>query len=139
MESPSKPFLRSAKGRRLRDKDPEHTFRYQAKCRENSDEHAAKAEEFELISHKGVPQITELWYPPRDKEKYTPIADYAKSVCNGKDGRPACPVRAQCLKEALDSDETHGIWGGMSHREWNALKRKFARKGKSLDTCLQNY
>jgi hypothetical protein len=29
-------------------------------------------------------------------------------------------------------DEQHGIWGGMSHRERNALKRKAKREGLDL-------
>jgi hypothetical protein len=30
-------------------------------------------------------------------------------------------------------EEQHGIWGGMSHRERNALKRKAKKLGKSLE------
>ena len=70
---------------------------------------------------------TELWYPPRDKKLYKEIADKSKSVCFGKDGRPPCPVRVQCLLEADRVDEPHGIWGGLSHRERNALKRKLEK------------
>jgi hypothetical protein len=29
-------------------------------------------------------------------------------------------------------DEQHGIWGGMSHRERNALKRKAIKSGSNL-------
>jgi hypothetical protein len=75
---------------------------------------------------------TELWYPPRDKAKYKNIADKSKAVCFGKDGKSECPVRLQCLLYADRMDEQHGIWGGMSHRERNALKRKAAKQGLSL-------
>lgn len=75
---------------------------------------------------------TELWYPPRDKELYKPIADQAKAVCLGKDGRPPCPVKNECLLYADKMDDTYGIWGGMSHRERNALKRKANNNGKTL-------
>lgn len=75
---------------------------------------------------------TELWYPPRDKDKYAPIAAYAKGVCYGRDGKPECPVRKQCLADAIKNDEEHGIFGGMSHRERNALLRKLARKRMTL-------
>lgn len=71
---------------------------------------------------------TDLFYPPRDKDLYKPIADQAKSICRGRDGRPECPVRYECLWEAIDSDEEHGIWGGMSHRERNAAVRKWRQK-----------
>ena len=79
---------------------------------------------------------TELWYPPRDKKLYKEIADKSKSVCFGKDGRPPCPVRIQCLLEADRVDEPHGIWGGLSHRERNALKRKLKKQGTTLKDWL---
>jgi WhiB family redox-sensing transcriptional regulator len=44
----------------------------------------------------------------------------AKQICTGtRDGtiRP-CPVRAQCLRYALDNREMHGVWGG-----WTAKQR----------------
>lgn len=75
---------------------------------------------------------TELWYPPRDKEKYKSIADISKAICFGKDGLPECPVRNECLLYAEKMDEQHGIWGGMSHRERNALKRKAKKQGKTI-------
>ena len=80
---------------------------------------------------------TELWYPPRDKTKYKKIADKAKAVCFGKDGAPECPVRIACLLYADSMDEQHGIWGGLSHRERNALKRKAIRNGKTLEEWVK--
>ena len=74
----------------------------------------------------------DLWFPPRDKDLYKPIADKAKSICFGRDGRPECPVRLQCLMAADEQDMVHGIWGGMSHRERAALKRKAVKQGKTL-------
>ena len=75
---------------------------------------------------------TDYWFPPRDKEKYKEIADHAKAVCFGRDGKAECPVRVECLLYADGNDEQHGIWGGLSHRERNALKRKAAKHGKTL-------
>jgi hypothetical protein len=75
----------------------------------------------------------DLWYPPRDKRLYKPLADKAKSICYGRDGLPPCPVRFQCLMAAERNDEVHGIWGGMSHRERNALKRKAKKAGYSFE------
>jgi WhiB family redox-sensing transcriptional regulator len=80
---------------------------------------------------------TEIFFPPRDKNLYKPIADKAKSICYGRDGRPPCPVRKECLKEAILIDEMHGIFGGMSHRERNALKRKYTKRGLTLDQWLE--
>ncbi|WP_414942834.1 WhiB family transcriptional regulator, partial [Amycolatopsis sp. cmx-11-51] len=39
----------------------------------------------------------------------------AKAVCLG------CPVRTECLAEALDGRINFGIWGGMTERERRAL------------------
>ena len=80
---------------------------------------------------------TELWYPPRDKTKYKSIAAVSKAVCYGRDGLPECPVRKECLLYADNMDEQHGIWGGMSHRERNALKRKAKREGLTLKQWVE--
>ena len=42
----------------------------------------------------------------------------AKAVCGG------CPVRTECLAEALDNQIEWGVWGGMTERERRALLRK---------------
>ena len=70
---------------------------------------------------------TELFYPPRIPAVYQEFATKAKSFCNGPNGRTPCPVREQCLEWAIATDEDYGIFGGMSHRERNALVRKRER------------
>ena len=95
--------------------DTAWTWRYEAKCR-------------------GVD--TEIFFPPRDKALYKPIADQAKAICWGKDGNAPCPVRKECLKEAIVNDELHGIFGGMSHRERNAAQRKYKKQGLTLDEWI---
>jgi len=42
----------------------------------------------------------------------------AKLVCGG------CPVRAECLAEALDNEMEGGVWGGMTARERRAILSK---------------
>ncbi|GGM65709.1 transcriptional regulator WhiB [Longimycelium tulufanense] len=42
----------------------------------------------------------------------------AKVICLG------CPVRTECLAEALDSRIEFGVWGGMTERERRALLRR---------------
>lgn len=42
----------------------------------------------------------------------------AKLVC------VACPVRTECLAEALDGRIEFGVWGGMTERERRALLRR---------------
>lgn len=42
----------------------------------------------------------------------------ARAVCHG------CPVRLDCLADALDSRADFGVWGGMTERERRALLRR---------------
>jgi len=42
----------------------------------------------------------------------------AKAVCLG------CPVRTECLADALDHGVEFGVWGGMTERERRALLRR---------------
>jgi len=42
----------------------------------------------------------------------------AKSVCLG------CPVRTECLADALDHRIEFGVWGGMTERERRALLKR---------------
>ena len=81
---------------------------------------------------------TEIFYPPRDKTKYKLIAAEAKSYCFGTNGNKPCPVKQECLWDAISNNEEHGIWGGMSHRERNALVRKWQRNYRDSMT-LQEY
>ena len=41
----------------------------------------------------------------------------AKAVCMG------CPVRTECLADALDNRVEFGVWGGMTERERRAVLR----------------
>lgn len=42
----------------------------------------------------------------------------AKAVCL------ACPVRTECLSDALDNRVEFGVWGGMTERQRRALLRR---------------
>jgi WhiB family transcriptional regulator, redox-sensing transcriptional regulator len=42
----------------------------------------------------------------------------AKQLCMG------CPVRTECLAEALDNRLEWGVWGGLTERERRALLRR---------------
>ena len=42
----------------------------------------------------------------------------AKAVCQG------CPVRTECLADALDNRVEFGVWGGLTERERRALLRR---------------
>ncbi|MFE9058064.1 WhiB family transcriptional regulator [Streptomyces mutabilis] len=51
--------------------------------------------------------------------------EQAKAVCR------RCPVREQCLRWALDTGQSIGVWGGTSEMERRALKRREAVRRKS--------
>ena len=53
----------------------------------------------------------------------------AKQLCSG------CPVRTECLAEALDNQIEWGVWGGMTERERRALLRR--RPAASWRTVLE--
>ena len=40
-----------------------------------------------------------------------PLIEFAKNICQ------SCPVRTDCLNYALNTNERHGIWGGLSYLE----------------------
>ena len=54
----------------------------------------------------------------------------AKQLCSG------CPVRTECLAEALDNQIEWGVWGGMTERERRALLRR--RPNGSWRSVLEN-
>lgn len=80
----------------------------------------------------------DIFFPSRDKETYKKIAAQAKEYCFGVGGKDPCPIRTLCLWQAVESDEQHGIWGGLSHRERNALVRKWQKKFKK-EMTLKEY
>lgn len=46
------------------------------------------------------------------------LQNQAKKRCLG------CPVRTECLADALDNRVEFGVWGGMTERERRALLRR---------------
>ena len=72
----------------------------------------------------------DAWFPDHDGDSTVPglweinsdgRAITAKQVCH------RCPVKAECLQEALDRREQHGIWGGLTTRERQQLMRRAKR------------
>lgn len=51
---------------------------------------------------------TDTWF---HHNPASPISRKAKAVCK------SCPVREDCLKDALSNPETVGIWGGLDQYE----------------------
>lgn len=58
----------------------------------------------------------ELFFIVGKEELNSPQIAEAKSVC------ARCPVRAECLQEALD-EGMQGIWGGSTDEERRLMKR----------------
>lgn len=70
----------------------------------------SKVEEWPLLARcRGMNDA--LFPEGRDQKR-------AKTVCMG------CPVRAECLAEALDQKIEWGVWGGMTERERRQLLRQ---------------
>jgi WhiB family transcriptional regulator, redox-sensing transcriptional regulator len=49
----------------------------------------------------------------------------AKQICH------QCPVRGECLEQAVRDNERYGIWGGMSRRERERYAEKHGLRGPS--------
>ena len=62
-------------------------------------------------------QDPELFFPLTEMGPGARDVERAKAVCAG------CPVRAECLRYALDNGLDHGIFGGTTETERRALRR----------------
>lgn len=57
---------------------------------------------------------------PRPSKRVRLAMMEAKNICHG------CPVINQCLEFALDGEEGHGIWGGLTTRERDMVRTRTA-------------
>jgi WhiB family transcriptional regulator, redox-sensing transcriptional regulator len=57
-----------------------------------------------------------LFFPPGNSYLARMDEARAKAVCS------SCTVRAPCLAFAIEHDEAHGVWGGLTAEERRALK-----------------
>ena len=69
-----------------------------------------------------------LWFPERGQHDRVV---QAKALC------AICPVRVQCLEQALVDGETIGIWGGLSGREMRAERKRRALLAAVLEPRYQ--
>ena len=63
----------------------------------------------------------DIWYPPQGYDG-TQTTRIAKRICG------QCPVQQPCLDTALDHNEIHGIWGGLTHNERQEIRRHRRRR-----------
>ncbi|GII88226.1 hypothetical protein Ssi03_62160 [Sphaerisporangium siamense] len=68
-------------------------------------------------------QDPELFFEPAARSKEDPDVKRAKAICAG------CPVRRECLIDAVERKEQYGIWGGLTEREMRAILRGRKRPG----------
>jgi WhiB family redox-sensing transcriptional regulator len=58
---------------------------------------------------------SDVFFPPGEDES---LAMAAKKICG------LCPVQEQCLQYALATNQTEGVWGGMSSGDRRRLRRR---------------
>ena len=63
---------------------------------------------------RAFPELS--WFPERGQD-----VTVIKAICR------ACDVREQCLDFALEVNDLHGFWGGVSGRERQRLRRQDRR------------
>ncbi|MEU3044308.1 WhiB family transcriptional regulator [Streptomyces diastaticus] len=59
-----------------------------------------------------------IFHPPQDAGLHQLLVKEAKRWC------ARCPVQEQCLTEALDRAEPHGVFGGLDASERRAILRR---------------
>jgi WhiB family redox-sensing transcriptional regulator len=65
----------------------------------------------------------DTWFPTTDGDSpLTEVEDHGRAI-TAKRVCMTCLVRNECLQEALDRKEQHGIWGGLTTKERNRLLR----------------
>jgi hypothetical protein len=63
----------------------------------------------------------DLFFAEGDSQDAAERREHAKEIC------ALCPIREQCLTEAMERFEQHGVWGGLTERERSNLRRRQAR------------
>jgi WhiB family redox-sensing transcriptional regulator len=58
----------------------------------------------------------------------------AARICNTGDGGDPCPIRNTCLEVALDTEERHGVWGGLTPQERNRLRPMSPQRRTTYNT-----
>ncbi|MGW4651320.1 WhiB family transcriptional regulator [Kitasatospora sp. NPDC004289] len=63
----------------------------------------------------------ELFFPIGNTGPALLQIEEAKAVCR------RCPLLTECGDWAMDTDQDHGVWGGLSEDERRTIKRRAAR------------
>lgn len=71
----------------------------------------------------------DLFYPEGERGATAFLIEEAKGYCR------TCPVMHECLEDALERGEPHGVWGGLDENERRALRRRAAEKRAAEDAA----
>lgn len=63
----------------------------------------------------------DLFFPVGHSEAFAVEIEKAKAICR------QCPVRSECLTDALNGPEKYGIWGGLTEEERAKQRRRNRR------------
>jgi len=63
-----------------------------------------------------------------DNDAFFPIGEDDESAADAKAVCAACPVREACLQYALSTNQTEGVWGGMTGPERRRLRRRLRER-----------
>lgn len=69
-------------------------------------------------------ETTADWYA----DAATHACREAVEICN------SCPVQKRCLEHAMETDEAHGVWGGLTPAQRRMLARGHSREQALLVT-----
>lgn len=58
-----------------------------------------------------------------DQVSFFPDKDDIRGIARAKAVCATCPVAAECLTWAIETNQSEGIWGGQTPRERRALRR----------------
>ena len=67
---------------------------------------------------------TDWFFPVTQQGPYGGVSKAVKAICG------SCPVRNECLEQALKTDSRFGIWGGISERKRAPLHAKYTRDNR---------
>ena len=63
----------------------------------------------------------ELFFPIGESRSYQRQIERAIEVCK------SCPVVEECMTFAVETKQTHGVWGGTSEKGLDAIRRRATR------------
>jgi len=71
------------------------------------------------------------WFP--EQTGYSWAHKRALDVCR------SCPVQLACLRSAIDNNEHHGIWGGLTAQQRTDLRRNRRGLKELMDLTQERY